>query len=75
MDRMLRHTEEAVRFAVDRGLPVMYVTEDTTRARPETLEGLYKTAIGCGARRICACDTVGHSTPSGVRRLMASCGR
>ena len=34
LDRMLAHTEEAVSFAVRAGLPVMYVTEDTTRARP-----------------------------------------
>ena len=30
-------TEEAITFAVGEGLPVMYVTEDTTRADPETL--------------------------------------
>ena len=73
LNRMLRHTEEAVRFAVDRGLPVMYVTEDTTRARPETLVRIYKTAIRCGARRICACDTVGHSTPAACAASSSSC--
>src|SRR5262249_36842200 len=70
MDRMLRATEEAVSFAVREGLPVMYVTEDTTRARPETLKALYGNAIGYGARRICLADTVGHATPDGVRRLV-----
>ncbi len=70
MDRMLRATEEAVGFAVAEGLPVMYVTEDTTRADPETLKALYSTAIRCGARRICLADTVGHATPHGVRRLV-----
>jgi isopropylmalate/homocitrate/citramalate synthase len=34
LDRMLRATEDAVGFASAEGLPVMYVTEDTTRARP-----------------------------------------
>jgi 2-isopropylmalate synthase len=48
----------------------MYVTEDTTRARPETLRELYTTAIECGARRICLADTVGHATPHGVRELV-----
>ncbi|MGH7657893.1 MAG: LeuA family protein [Gemmatimonadales bacterium] len=70
LDRMLRATEEAVSFAVGHGLPVMYVTEDTTRARPETLKALYGTAISLGARRICLADTVGHATPGGVRNLI-----
>ncbi len=71
LERMLRATEEAVAFAVKHGLPVMYVTEDTTRARPETLKALYGAAIDCGATRICLADTVGHATPDGVRALVA----
>ncbi len=70
LDRMLKATEDAVRFAVSENLPVMYVTEDTTRALPETLKRLYTTAIECGARRICLADTVGHATPDGVRNLV-----
>ena len=70
IDTLLRHTEEAVRFAVKEGLPVMYVTEDTTRAHPETIRRLYTTAIECGARRICVTDTVGHATPGGVAALI-----
>ena len=70
MDRMLRVTEDAVRFGVEEGLPVMYVTEDTTRAAPETLKRLYGTAIGAGARRLCIADTVGHATPNGIRQLI-----
>lgn len=70
LDRMLRVTEDAVRFAVAEGLPVMYVTEDTTRARPEVLKQLYTLAIECGARRVCLADTVGHATPEGVKQLV-----
>ncbi len=70
LDTMLRHSEKAVTFAVGRGLPVMYVTEDTTRATPDTVRRLYTTAIEAGARRICVCDTVGHVTPHGVRALI-----
>jgi 2-isopropylmalate synthase len=70
LDRMLRATEDAVTFAVGEGLPVMYVTEDTTRATPEVVKALYTRAIECGARRICVCDTVGHATPDGVRQLL-----
>lgn len=70
LDRMLKATEDAVTFAVGEGLPVMYVTEDTVRATPDTLKALYNTAIECGARRICLADTVGHATPNGVRQLV-----
>lgn len=70
VDRILKSTEEAVTFATKQGLPVMYVTEDTTRARPETLKQLYGAAINCGATRICLADTVGHATPDGVRSLI-----
>jgi 2-isopropylmalate synthase len=69
-DMMLRHTEDAVTYAVSHGLPVMYVTEDTVRARPDTLRRLFLTAIGCGARRLCLCDTVGHATPAGAANLV-----
>ena len=70
LDRILASTEEAVTYAVKQGLPVMYVTEDTTRARPEALKALYGAAIACGATRICLADTVGHATPDGVKALM-----
>jgi 2-isopropylmalate synthase len=70
LDRMLQVSEEAVTFAVKEGLPVMFVTEDTTRAAPETLKALYGNAIRWGARRLCLADTVGHATPDGVRRLV-----
>lgn len=70
MDDLLRRTEEAVTYGIKRGLPVMYVTEDTTRAFPETIKRLYVTAINCGARHIVLTDTVGHATPAGVRALV-----
>jgi 2-isopropylmalate synthase len=70
LEHMLRVTDEAVTFAVREGLGVMFVTEDTTRAAPETLSALYGHAIRCGARRLCLADTVGHATPAGVRALV-----
>jgi 2-isopropylmalate synthase len=69
-DNMLRLSREAIEFCVREGLPSMFVTEDTTRARPEHVRALYTTAIEAGAKRICVCDTCGHATPSGVRRLV-----
>lgn len=70
LDKLLQMTEDAVTFAVKEGVPVMYVTEDTTRAAPETIRALYSTAIRCGARAVCVCDTVGHATPDGARSVV-----
>jgi isopropylmalate/homocitrate/citramalate synthase len=71
LDKLLKLTEEAVTLAVNEGLPVMFVTEDTTRANPETIRALYSTAIRCGARAVCVCDTVGHATPDGAREVVS----
>src|SRR6266481_3895714 len=70
LDKLLQMTEDAVTFAVKEGLPVMFVTEDTTRANPETIRALYTTAIRCGAQAVCVCDTVGHATPDGAREVV-----
>ncbi|PYX83309.1 MAG: 2-isopropylmalate synthase [Acidobacteria bacterium] len=69
-DFLLQTTESAVEYAVSLGLPVMYVTEDTTRCDPETVKRLYSTAINCGARAIVICDTAGHATPMGAFALV-----
>ena len=70
MDKLLRLTEDAVGLAAAAGLPVMYVTEDTTRARPEDLRRLYTAAVEAGARRVCIADTVGHATPRGASNVV-----
>jgi 2-isopropylmalate synthase len=70
LDRMLKLTREAVELAVKEGLPVMFVTEDTTRAAPEDLRRLYREAVDAGAQRVCVADTVGHATPNGARNLI-----
>lgn len=70
-DFLVATTDKAVTLARSEGLEVMYVTEDTTRARPEVLRRVYTTAIEAGARRICLADTVGHATPWGVRALVS----
>jgi isopropylmalate/homocitrate/citramalate synthase len=81
LEHLLTLTESAITFAVREGLTVMYVTEDTTRADPDTLRALYSTAIRAGARRVCISDTVGHSTPHGaaavvgfIKRVVDDCG-
>ena len=66
-----KRSAEAIDVAVKAGLPTTYVTEDTTRSRPEVLEALFTAAVDHGATRICLSDTVGHATPDGVRNLIA----
>jgi 2-isopropylmalate synthase len=78
IEDLQRRTEEAICFAIGEGLRVMYVTEDTTRADPDTLRTLYATAIRAGASRLCVSDTVGHATPTGaaaVVKFIASVAR
>ncbi len=70
VDHLQRTTENAVKFAVEHGLPSMYVTEDTVRTDPETVKRLYSTAIRNGSRAIVLCDTVGHATPTGAFNLV-----
>src|SRR5437764_399862 len=76
-DFLLHTTERAVKYAVSLGLDVMYVTEETSRSDPVTGKRLYSTAIQCGARAVCICDTAGHATPMGalalVRFVIAEC--
>ncbi|HET9408542.1 MAG TPA: LeuA family protein [Candidatus Sulfotelmatobacter sp.] len=67
---LVKTTEKAVKYAVSLGLEVMYVTEDTSRCDPKTVKELYQTAVNCGARAICVCDTAGHATPMGALALV-----
>lgn len=67
---LLKLTRQAVKLAVDNDLPVMFVTEDTTRAQPDHLRQVYSEAMRAGAGRICVADTVGHATPEGTRNLI-----
>src|SRR5437588_2394893 len=70
-----KQSVEAIRFAVAQNLSVTYVTEDTTRSKPEDLRRLFLSAIEAGARRLCLCDTVGHATPEGAAALVKFASR
>jgi 2-isopropylmalate synthase len=70
LDFLQKCTEDALAFAAREGVTVMYVTEDTTRADPESLRRLFTTAIRAGARRLCVADTVGHATPNGAKAVV-----
>ena len=70
IDLIAKRSTEAIDVAVKAGLEVAYVTEDTTRSRPDVLTTLFRAAIDHGASRLCLSDTVGHATPDGVRNLI-----
>lgn len=70
VERMVRHSKEAIELCVKNDLPASFVTEDTTRSSPKTLDRLFKTAIDAGATRLVLCDTCGHATPDGLRNLL-----
>jgi 2-isopropylmalate synthase len=67
---LVKLAAEAVTFAINNDLPVMFVTEDTTRAHPDHLRQIYSEAMRAGAQRICVSDTVGHANPEGTRNLI-----
>jgi len=68
--RMLKLSADAIDLARRYDLPVGYVTEDTTRSRPEVLSKLFANAVDHGAQRLVVCDTVGHATPDGIKHLL-----
>ena len=67
--RLEQLSRDAIALTVAHGLPASFVTEDTTRSHPSTLDRLFRTAIEAGATRLVLCDTCGHATPDGVRNL------
>lgn len=70
LDKLLKTSEEAVKFAQNENVEVAFVTEDTTRSSPQTLDKLFRHVISLGTRRLVLCDTVGHATPDGVFNLI-----
>jgi 2-isopropylmalate synthase len=70
IDHIQRTMEKAIEYAVKEGMQVAFVTEDTTRSRPDHLDRLFRHAINLGSRRLVICDTVGHSTPDGIFNLI-----
>ena len=71
MEKLISTMEKAVSYAVENDVPVMFVTEDTTRSKPEDVKAIYQRAMELGVRRLCVCDTCGHVTPNGVKKLLS----
>jgi len=70
LPRMMKLSADAIDLGRRYNLPVAYVTEDTTRSRPEVLTKLFTNAVEHGAQRLIICDTVGHVTPDGIKNLL-----
>ncbi|MBI4821895.1 MAG: 2-isopropylmalate synthase [Deltaproteobacteria bacterium] len=70
VEHIMKTAEEAIAFAVKEGMKVAFVTEDTTRSRPDHLDKLFRRAISLGVGRLVICDTVGHATPDGIFNLL-----
>jgi len=70
IDYLQKTSDEALSFAIKEGLEVSFVTEDTVRSHPRVLDRLFRHVIEIGCRRLVLCDTVGHSTPDGIRNLV-----
>jgi len=68
--RMKKLVVDSVDLAAREGLSVSFVTEDTIRSDPRTLETLFRAAIDHGADRLVLTDTVGHATPDGLLNLL-----
>ena len=70
VELLLERTIMAADLCRQHGLPMTFVTEDTTRTPPPILDRLFRAAVDHGVSRLCLCDTVGHATPEGVMDLI-----
>jgi 2-isopropylmalate synthase len=67
---LLKTSTAAIEFCNQEGVPNCFVTEDTTRSHPRTLDPLFRSAIDHGTHSLVLCDTVGHATPDGTAGLV-----
>ncbi|MBD3351137.1 MAG: homoaconitate hydratase [Candidatus Lokiarchaeota archaeon] len=61
--------DKMIHYAKDHGVRVNWVSEDASRAHPEHLINVYKTAIEAGVERIVLSDTVGVLSPPSMAYL------
>ena len=71
LDYLVTLTRHSVAFCRRNSVRVIFVTEDTTRSRPEHLKAIYGAALDEGAHAICLSDTCGHATPEGTTNLVS----
>lgn len=61
-----RRIDEALSYAVDQGLRVHFVAEDTVRADPRQLAPVFDRVAEYGAASIVICDTIGVMNPQTI---------
>ena len=65
-----RRIDDAIGYAVGKGLRVHFVAEDAVRADPRQLAPVFDRAGELGARSVILCDTVGVMTPQAIDRYV-----
>ena len=69
-EQMLERIAKAVSLAAGHGITVAFFGVDGTRAQPDFLEQVYKTAVEAGAKEAVVVDTLGIATPEAVAELV-----
>jgi isopropylmalate/homocitrate/citramalate synthase len=69
-DDVLERARSSIEWARGHDVPVMFVTEDTTRSQPEDIRRLYTMAAQAGVREVCIADTAGHTMPWGTTAIV-----
>ncbi|PWI48610.1 2-isopropylmalate synthase [Candidatus Heimdallarchaeota archaeon B3_Heim] len=71
LEKIINDVTKTITRAVNQSIEkITFVTEDTTRSAPEVLQKLITVAVEAGANRIALCDTVGHATPQGTKKIV-----
>jgi isopropylmalate/homocitrate/citramalate synthase len=69
-ETMLDRITGAMRFAAGHGIHAAFFGVDSTRARPDFYEQVYKAAVEAGAKEVAVVDTLGIASPEAVAELI-----
>jgi len=72
LDTARTRIDDAVGYAVERGLRVHFVAEDSVRADPEQVAQVFDRVSELGAVSAIICDTVGVMTPQTMERYVTT---
>ena len=70
LDTARTRIDDAVGYAVERGLRVHFVAEDSVRAEPQHIAQVFDRVAELGAVSAIICDTVGVMTPQTIERYV-----
>src|SRR5512133_1140970 len=69
-EKMLDRITGAMRFAAEHDIHAAFFGVDSTRARPDFYEQVYKAAVDAGAKEVAVVDTIGIASPEAVADLV-----